>query len=96
MPRSEPQEPSGEASPVQVIMLNLLKMTWAGTLTVEEANQFLDGCDGFPADQRFWQYHTTYKNGRSYIHHIRWADGHWQNGSREHRAEIESIRTGKQ
>ena len=91
-----PTEPSSATEPSVTIFLNFLKMIHRNEITVERANQELDSLDGFPAHTRFWGVHTVVDltSGRASVHSIKWVDGGWQNGTKDHMNDIRNIRTG--
>lgn len=93
-PSDYPQKPDPNTPVDQIVFLNFMKMIHRGDIEVEEANRQLDLLD-FDPKVRFWGSHKTYNDGRVSIHSIKWENGKWTNGSRDHQEQVRKIRTGE-
>lgn len=84
-----PQTPDEDRTPSQVVFLNLMKLVFRGEMTVVDANKFLDELGAEP-EVRFWGTQTivNQKSGRCSVHHIKWVNGAWQNGTKDWQAEV--------
>lgn len=91
---SSPQRHDPSTPVNQVVFLNFMKLIHRGVVDVEEANRQLDLLD-FDPSWRFWGCNTVYSDGRSYHHYIKWENGSWANGSRDHTEQVRAIREGK-